>query len=63
MAESNGSSNGDSNDSKKEQFLDLCRELNMDVETQDIAWASYQKIDLHYMLEVISTLSSRRMLC
>lgn len=53
MADSQASANGDSNDPIKEEFFELCRELNMDVESQDTAWASYQKIEQNYVLEVI----------
>lgn len=52
MAHSQAPSNGDSIDTTKEAFVELCRELNMDFESQDTAWASYKKIDQNYVLEV-----------
>lgn len=51
MAHSQAPSNGDSIDTTKEAFVELCRELNMDFESQDTAWASYKKIDQNYVLE------------
>ena len=53
MADSDAAANGDSNDATREKFVELCRELNMDVESQDTAWASYKKIDQRVILEVI----------
>jgi len=51
MADSVAQANGNSSDSVRESFMELCRELNMDVESQDTAWASYKKIDQNYVLE------------
>ena len=53
MEDSVAQANGSSSDSVRESFMELCRELNMDVESQDTAWASYKKIDQNYVLEVI----------
>lgn len=57
MADTEAHANGNSNDSMRESFMELCRELNMDVESQDTAWASYKKIDQNYVLEVIYRLA------
>ena len=32
-------------------FVDLCTELNMDKETRDRAWASFEAIRVNYTLE------------
>eukprot|EP00112_Aurelia_sp_Birch-Aquarium-sp1_P017308 Seg3997.4 transcript_id=Seg3997.4/GoldUCD/mRNA.D3Y31 product="hypothetical protein" protein_id=Seg3997.4/GoldUCD/D3Y31 len=52
MAETTSSTNGDTCEPLKEQFMELCRELNMDIESQETAWGSYSKIDRSYILEV-----------
>ena len=53
MADTEAQANGNSNDFMRESFMELCRELNMDAESQDTAWASYKKIDQNYVLEVL----------
>ena len=35
----------------KEQFTDLCRELNLDPETERDAWKNYQNTKISYTLE------------
>ena len=52
MAETTSSTNGDTGEPLKEQFMELCRDLNMDIESQETAWGSYSKIDRSYILEV-----------
>lgn len=47
---SNTNREDDSNPRKK--FEDVCRELNMDGETSEEAWKSYEKIKTNYSLEV-----------
>ena len=54
MADSEAGENGTSNDPMRESFMELCRELNMDAESQDTAWASYEKIGQNFVLEVTS---------
>jgi len=36
----------------RERFDNVCRELNMDGETSEEAWKSYEKIRTNYSLEV-----------
>ena len=46
------SSSDDEEASSSERFENLCRDLNMDEETSQEAWSSYQKISTNYTLEV-----------
>lgn len=48
------SSSDDEEANSWERFQDLCRELNMDEDTSQEAWSSYQKISTNYTLEVSS---------
>lgn len=42
----------DAMDKIKDEFVQLCRDLSMDVSTSDAAWASYDAIKQNYTLEV-----------
>lgn len=46
------SSSDDEEANSSERFENLCRDLNMDEETSQEAWSSYQKISTNYTLEV-----------
>ena len=46
------SSSDDEEANSWERFESLCRDLNMDEETSQEAWSSYQKISTNYTLEV-----------
>lgn len=46
------SSSDDEEANSSERFDNLCRDLNMDEETSQEAWSSYQKISTNYTLEV-----------
>lgn len=46
------SSSDDEEGNSWERFDNLCRDLNMDEETSQEAWSSYQKISTNYTLEV-----------
>lgn len=46
------SSSDDEEANSSERFDSLCRDLNMDEETSQEAWSSYQKISTNYTLEV-----------
>ena len=46
------SSSDDEEANSSERFENLCRDLNMDKETSQEAWTSYQKISTNYTLEV-----------
>ena len=46
------SSSDDEEANSSERFENLCRDLNMDKETSQEAWISYQKISTNYTLEV-----------
>lgn len=48
------SSSDDEEANSSERFENLCRDLNMDEETSQEAWSSYQKISTNYTLEVPS---------
>lgn len=48
------SSSDDEEANSWERFQDLCRDLNMDEDTSQEAWSSYQKISTNYTLEVSS---------
>ncbi len=39
----------------KRDFEDVCRQLNMDIQSKDKAWASYLTIRDYYTLEVRAT--------
>ncbi|CAH3171006.1 unnamed protein product [Porites lobata] len=45
------SSSDDEEANSWERFQDLCRDLNMDEDTSQEAWSSYQKISTNYTLE------------
>lgn len=45
------SSSDDEETNSSERFENLCRDLNMDEETSQEAWSSYQKISTNYTLE------------
>ena len=49
MASSN---NREEDSDVREKFDSVCRELNMDGETAEEAWRSYEKIKTNYSLEV-----------
>ena len=44
----------------KEEYEQLCRELNMDESTMDTAWKSYMAIRHNYTLEVKATFFARK---
>lgn len=46
------SSSDDEEANSSERFDNLCRDLNMDEETSQEAWSSYEKISTNYTLEV-----------
>lgn len=46
------SSSDDEEANSSERFESLCRDLNMDEDTSQEAWSSYQKISTNYTLEV-----------
>ena len=46
------SSSDDEEANSSERFDNLCRDLNMDEETSQEAWSSYQRISTNYTLEV-----------
>ena len=46
------SSSDDEEANSSERFENLCRDLNMDEETSQEAWSSYQRISTNYTLEV-----------
>lgn len=46
------SSSDDEEANNSERFENLCRDLNMDEETSQEAWLSYQRISTNYTLEV-----------
>ena len=47
-----GNDAADDMDKIKDEFIQLGRDLNMDVSTSDAAWVSYDAIKQNYTLEV-----------
>ena len=43
----------DGDDRTESRFEDLCLDLNMDKDSKDEAWSSFQRIRENYTLEVI----------
>ena len=46
------SSSDDEEANNSERYDNLCRDLNMDEETSNEAWSSYERISTNYTLEV-----------